>query len=368
MCAARLTEWCRIPTSGARAVEPFDLDGNSLLAVPQLAYDVPGEPPNMNGGDSETKLLLLRRTPDGYEPFQELPVPGGEDAEFFRIGHRAFLATASIRTGHGPYEFATESVLFEWTGAEFLPCQRIPTFAAKQWRHFTIGDQHFLALAQGVALPSTEGRNQPSRIFRWDGAEFVPFQDIPSRWAYNWHAFTVDGQHFLAHADHAGQSRLYRWNGESFTAHQDLASQYGRAFATFHADADDYLLVGRIDGDSRLLRWNGTEFAEHAVLDGTGTREFAVLRTEQDLYVLRVNFIQGSPSAPTTALSSQLYQWQQGKLVVVEEFATFGATDVAVTSDEQGLLVAVSNALSADVRFATETVVYRFADQPGSAG
>lgn len=361
MCAARLTEWCRIPTSGARAVEPFDIDGNALLAVPQLAYDMPGEPANMNGGDSDTNLLLLRRTRDGYEHFQELPAPGGEDAEFFRIGDRAFLATASIRTGHGPYEFATESTLFEWTGSGFAPCQRIPTFAAKQWRHFTVGDQHFLALAQGVALPSTEGRNQQSRIFRWDGATFVPFQDIPARWAYNWHAFTVGGSHFLAHADHVDPSRLYRWDGRNFVAHQELTEQHGRAFATFHADGAEHLLVGRITGESRLLRWNGERFVEHDVLDGTGTREFAVLRTKRELYVVRVNFIQGTPQAPTTALSAQLYQWQHGKLVVVEEFATFGATDVAVTADEQGSLVAVSNALSAEVRFATDTVVYRFA-------
>ena len=66
----------------------------------------------------------------------------------------------------------------------------------------------------------------------------------------------------------------------------------------------------------------------------------------------------GIPTS-TTALTSQLFQWQYVKLVVVEEFATFGATDVAVTSDEQGLLVAVSNALSAEVRFATASAVAR---------
>lgn len=349
MCAARLTEWCRFPTSGARAVEPVDLDGLSLLAVPQLAYDVPGEPASMNGGDSDTDLLLLRRTGTGYEPFQTLPAPGGEDAEFFRVGDRAFLATASIRTGHGPYAFNTDSVVYEWTGTDFQPFQRVPTFAAKQWRHFTVDDQHFLALAQGVDAPG----NKPSRIFRWDGASFVPFQDVPSQWGYNWHPFTVDGVDFLAHADHLGPSVLYRWTGTEFVAHQELADRYGRAFATVDGE---YLLVGCIAAPSRVLRWDGARFVEHQVLDDLGAREFAVLPG----YVVRVNFILGTPAAPTTALTSQIYHWQHGKLAVVEEFSTFGGTDVAVTEDEHGPLIAVSNSLSAEVRFATETVVYRW--------
>ncbi len=361
MCAAHLSEWCRIPTSGARAVAPFKLDGMSLLAIPQLAVDIPGRPADMNGGDSDTDLLLLHKTDSGYEAFQTLPTPGGEDAEFFRIGDRAFLATASIRSGAGPYRFDTASTVYSWDGSRFRPFQVFPGFAAKQWRHFAVAGQHFLALAQGVTLPGTESMNQPSRLYRWDGASFRPFQEIPSQWAYNWHAFSVDGNDFLAHADHVALSRLYRWDGSRFVIHQDLAAQHGRAFASFTVGDADYLLVGCIASPSRLLRWEGRRFVEHDVLDGLGTREFEVISTESGLYVLRINFILGTPAAPTTALTSQLYQWQEGKLVVIEEFPTSGGTDVAAYSDEQGILVAVSNSLTADVRFAADTVVYRFA-------
>ena len=44
MAAVHLTEWCRIPTSGARAVEPFELDGMAFLAIPQMSYDREGTP------------------------------------------------------------------------------------------------------------------------------------------------------------------------------------------------------------------------------------------------------------------------------------------------------------------------------------
>lgn len=360
MAHRHLTEIERIPASGARALEPFTVDGLSLLAIPQLAYDVPGAPASMNGGDSDTELLVLRRTGRGYQPFQRLPVPGGEDAEFFRIGDRAFLATASVRTGRGPYDYAAASHVFEWSGGQFGPFQSFPGFAAKQWRHFTIGDDHFLALAQGVAAPGTPAGNLPSQVFRWTGTAFAPFQDIPSRWAYNWHAFAIGGTHYLAHADHVEPSLLYRWDGGRFVAHQRLALGGGRAFASFTAGGARYLLVGCLQSPSRLLRWDGGEFADYQVLDGLGAREFAVIAMPGALYVVRVNFILGTPADPRPSLNSQLYEWRDDRLAVVEEFPTTGAADVSVQPDAEGPLVFVANALSPEIRFAADSAVYRF--------
>jgi EPTP domain len=356
----QLKETQRLPTSGARAVEPFELDGRSYLAIPQLSSDAPGTPPGMNGGNSDTDLLLFRREEDGYAEYQRLPVPGGEDAEFFRIGDQAFLATASIRRGHGPYEYKTDSMIYAWSGDRFMPFQAVPTFAAKQWKHFAIGDRHFLALAQGVALPHTEHDNRPSIIFEWNGQAFRPFQEIPSRWAYNWHFFELAGQHFLAHADNVDPSRLYRWDGQSFVEHQTLVEAEGRAFATFAVDDETYLACAVIGADSLLLRWDGERFAPHQVLESTGGREFALLRNGNGLYLIRINFITGTRENPNTALNSQIYRWEDGRFGVVSEFPTFGGTDVAVYAEGDETRVAVSNSLTADVHFSTDTIIYTF--------
>jgi hypothetical protein len=355
-----LREKLRIATSGARAVLPFDVDGHAFLAIPQLSSDAEGTPPGMNGGNSNTDLLLLRRDGESYTEYQRLPVPGGEDAEFFRIGGQAFLATASIRAGNGPYDYQLDSQIFAWDGSAFVPFQTIPTFAAKQWRHFTIGERHFLALAQGVFLPQTKDDNRPSIIFEWDGARFQPFQEIPSLWAYNWHFFQIDGQHYLAHADNSDESRLYRWNGDKFVPHQTLVKSAGRAFANFTNGGETYLTCAVIDADSILYRWNGTKFVHHQTLAGAGGRELAVIDSDAGLYVVRVNFIIGDRLNPTTRLASQLYRWEQGQLVVVEEFTTSGGTDVAVFADDTDTLVAVSNCLTEDVRFSTDSVIYTF--------
>ncbi|MET8824568.1 hypothetical protein ABZX40_03695 [Streptomyces sp. NPDC004610] len=366
MTRSHLTPLQDIPASGARAVHRLTVGDLELLAVPQLAYDVPGTPAHMNGGDSDTELLLLRRDGDRFTPWGSLTAPGGEDAEPFTIDGRTFLAVASIRSGAGPYDFKVPSVVHEWTGDGFTPFQAFDGFAAKQWRHFTVDGRHFLALAQGVALPHTKDDNRPSVLYTWDGTRFVHFQDIPSQWGYNWHSFTVAGHTFLAHADHIGPSVLYRWDGTRFTPHQDLVPSGGRAFTTF--DAPDgtgtHLAVARIDEASQVLRWDpaADAFTEHQLLDGPGGRELALVRTDRGLYLIRVNFIHGTPADPTAALNSQVYRWEMGRLELVEEFATTGGTDLEVLDSPEGPLVVQSNALSADLRFSADVRVYRFTD------
>lgn len=358
---ALLTERYRLATSGARTIEPFELDGRSYLAIPQLAYDAKGSPPGMNGGDSNTNLLLLRFDGAGWEPAGELPSPGGEDAEFFTIGDRAFLAVASIRSGAGPYDYSVDSVVYEWNGDRFESFQRFPASAAKQWTHFTIEGRHFLALAQGVVVPG--GADPwPSVIYEWDGARFAEFQVIPSRWAYNWHPMELDGGFYLAHADHVDPSVLYRWDEGRFVPHQDLVEKSGRAFAHFTADGTVYLACAAIDEDSsRILRWEGERFVPHQALQGGGGRELAVIERADATYVVRVNFITGGRENPKPDLMSQLYRWDGGRLELVQEFATSGGTAGAVFEVGGETIVGVSNSLTADIHFTTESVLYTFA-------
>jgi len=362
-----LSEVQRIPTWGARAVEPVRVGGHDLIAVPQLAKDIPGGPPGMNGGDSDTGLLLLNRAGRRFESWATLPAPGGEDAEFFTIGDRSFLAVASIRTGAGPYEFAVASTIFEWQDGRFVPFQQVPTFAAKQWKHWQIGGRHFLGLAQGVIFPPGhagpgQAVNLDSVVYEWNGESFAEFQRIPSRWAYNWHAFPAGGEFFVAHAEHAGPSVLYRWDGARLQPHQTLAAESGRAFATFADGGETYLVVACIAAPTRLLRLADGQFTEVQVLDGLGAREVAVARYAGRTLLIRVNFILGTPADPQPSLDSQVYEWDGGKLHEVATFPTCGGTDVAVLgdSDENAgpVELIVTNSLTPELRFAAETVRY----------
>ena len=118
----------RLPTTGARALAPFTNQGKVYLAIAQLAVDVPDQPTRMTGGDHAVDTVIFRWQDGRFVEHQRLPVPGGEDVETFTIGTRRFLATASLRSGSGPYSMAVDSVLFEFVDGHFSTFQRFDTF------------------------------------------------------------------------------------------------------------------------------------------------------------------------------------------------------------------------------------------------
>lgn len=237
--------------------------------------------------------------------------------------------------------------------------QAVATFAAKQWRHWNIGERHFLGLAQGVVRPGDEDRNRDSVVYEWDGSSFAPQQQIPSRWAYNWHPFWIGDEFFVAHADHAGESVLYRWDGTALRPHQALAAEGGRAFTTFDDGGTTYLVAACISAPTTVMRWDGDRFARIQMLDGLGGRELAIVRAGGHLLVIRINFILGTPADPRPVLHSQIYAWDGAALRVVAEFPTCGGTDVAVLHPAGGGIgLVVSNSLTPQLCFAAETVHY----------
>ncbi|HWJ34437.1 MAG TPA: hypothetical protein VNR70_04180 [Steroidobacteraceae bacterium] len=350
----------RLPTSGARAVVPFELDGSLYLTIPQLSEDVPGQAPHMNAGNSDIDTILYRWQDGAFREAERLRVPGGEDAVFFSIGAVQFLATASVRTGTGPYDLNVMSKIYRRHNGAWIIFQEIPTFAAKQWNYFSFDGRHFLALAQGVTIPGAEARHKrQSCIFEWDGTRFVEFQTLEGRWGYNWAYFELDGGRFLAYADHTSASSLYRWDGERFVVSQNFSEQGGRAFQFFEADQSAWLAFANIAGESILYRWDGGQFARHQTLGGPGGREFELIRTDQGLYLVRICFIEGTPAAPKTDLISQIYRWDRGQFVTIHEFATFGGTGAAAFEVDGERFLAVSNSLTREIRFREDTVIYR---------
>jgi hypothetical protein len=351
----------RLPTSGARAVLPYAISGAQYLAIPQLSKDIDNTPAHMNGGDSDTGALIFKWSEERFVEHDRLALSGGEDVDFFRLGADLFLITAGVRGGRGPYDYNIDQTLYKWSGARWEPHQRFPGFASKQWHFFRAGHRAFLCLAQGVSLSHIEARNpRTSRIFEWDGGRFVDFQSIEGQWGYNWESFQLDGRVYLAYADHVGESLLFRWDGSAFVKFQSFAAKAGRCFRFFTIEGGHYLAFANIQGDSTLFRWNGEVFEALQTLSGPGGREFCIVRTASQFYLVQVNFIEGEPSAPKTDLKSRIYRWENDRLTLVEEFATAGGTDAAVFRADGKLFLAVSNSLTPDVRFRTDSIIYAF--------
>ena len=356
-----LVEHQRLPTSGARAVRPFMVGGAQYLIVPQLSADIPGEPAHMNAGDSDTGAPIYRWEHDRFVEDERLPLSGGEDAEFFMLEGDSYLITAGVRSGRGPYRYNIDQVLYRRANGSWVPAQTFASFAAKQWRYFRVGHRSFLALAQGLTLGHIEATNpRTSRIYEWQRGRFVDFQSLPGMWGYNWESFEIAGRSFLAYADHVGESVLLGWDGSSFGPLQSFAPKAGRCFRHFCVDGEHYVAFANIQGDSTLYRWDGHAFSPHQTLSGPGGREFCIVHTASRLYLVQINFIEGDPSRPRTDLVSRVFEWTGKELALAEEFSTAGGTDAAVFSADGALYLAVSNSLTADVRFRTDTIIYRF--------
>lgn len=356
-----------LDTSGARAVETFEHQGTRYLVVPQLAEDIPGQPAQMTLGDSDVDALVYRWEDHRFVEHARLPVPGGEDAEFFRIGSRAFLATASLRTGQGPYSLDAHSTIFEFVDGRFEALQRVPTSAAKQWTHFSFDGRHFLALAQGVTHPGGEPPAHPAQscIFEWNGIRFDMLQTVPSAWGYNWAFIEVGGEKLLAYADHAAPSQILRWNGSVFEPFQTLEGKSGRAFCFFESRGEAWLAFANLHADSVLYRWAKGEhrFVQHQTLSGPGGREFEWLPSVEGGRLVQINFLHGTREAPITQLRSVVHRFADDgaapHLVPDLEFPTSGGTDAASFSAGGQSYLLVANSLSAEVRFRTPSRVYR---------
>jgi hypothetical protein len=356
-----LTEHQRLPTTGARAVLSYVISGARYLIVPQLSKDVEGTPAHMNGGDSDTGAPIFKWSAGRFVEHDKLPLTGGEDIEYFQLGADQFLITAGVRSGHGPYDYNIDQTLYKWNGASWTPHQTFPGFAAKQWHFFKIGERAFLCLAQGVTLGHIEAKNpRTSRIFEWNGTQFIDFQSLEGQWGYNWESFQIDGQTFLGYADHVGDSLIFKWDGSAFVPYQSFAPKAGRCFRFFTVDEKHYLAFANIQGDSTLYRWDGQKFQSHQKLSGPSGRELRIVRTEKQLYLVQINFIEGEPSAPKTDLKSRIHRWEKDQFLLVEEFATAGATDAAAFRADGRLYLAVSNSLTPEVRFRTDTIIYSF--------
>ncbi len=353
----------QLPTSGARSVVPFELDGKTYLAIPELAEDNPGQDPDMNGGNSDIYSKIYQWTKDGFELYQELPCHGGESMNFFKINGQAFLALSNIRTGDYPnYNYNAYSQIYTWDGKKWYPFQQFKTFACKHCYSFEIENRHFLAFAEAVTLPDQDPSiDTSSHIYEWKNGKFELFQSFPSKWGYGWTLIETADQTYLGFADHLGSSILYKWENETFVNAQEFATNGGgRHFLGFHKDGEDYLAFAILTEDSQIYRRENGVYVPFQTLAGKGGRNFHLLEQADATYLFRTNFITGTKDTPVTALKSQLYKWENGQFEVAEEYMTYGGTETSPFKIGDQVYVAVSNSLNEKVEFNVPSDIYQF--------
>lgn len=356
-----LTPYQSLDTTGARKIEPFMIDGKHYIAVPQLATDVMSKPANMNGGDSNADVLVYQWKAGKFDIYQRIKSHGNEDATFFTIGNRRFLTVARIDEGSAPpFNFKTKSTVFEWDGKEFKPFQEFNSFAAKQFSAFSIGNRHFIGLANGVVPPNGKAiADTSSFVYEWNGKQFEKFQTFPTKWSYGFYLFQIGKEYFLGLTDHLQATQIYKWDGKQFKPFQTIDQTGGRAFLHFQIQKQDYLAYANLTHPSQILKWNGKKFDTVQTLSGLGSRNFAFFINDKSIYLAKIYEIRGQRENPVTKLDSVVYQWKAGEFQPVQYITTYGGTSVAAFTIDQQQYVGVSNSLSEAVRFKVCSVIYQ---------
>ena len=358
----KLTEHQSLPSSGARSVELFKIEGEQFLALPQLAEDIAGDPANMNGGDSDVDVLIYQWRESEFHEYQRIPSHGNEHISFYAFDGRYFLAVASIRSGKQPnFKTSIQSVVYEWQADQFVEFQRFDTFAAKGCKFFSIENQHYIGFSEGVKESETDNdKDINSHLYRWNGEQFEAFQSLPSTWGYDMTFFQMDNRYFLAIADNLAASTIYEWNGKQFPSFQAIEAQGGgRHFCYFTANNQHYIAFANLLHDSTLYCWNGDTFVATQTLTSAGARSFSVLQANNETYLFRTNFITGTREQPVTEMDSIIYQLKGEQLVETLTYKTDGGTDSNTFNDNNRTYLVVSNSLSKDIRFKTPSKIYK---------
>ncbi|XP_026070560.1 thrombospondin-type laminin G domain and EAR repeat-containing protein-like [Carassius auratus] len=192
-----------ISTSGAYDWEFFTVGPYHFLAVAN-AFD---------GTSTQTDSSIYIWLGGAFQLFQTIRTFGATDWEMFQIGNRVFLAVAN---GHmlcerGPSLYTINSTIYELdvTTKMFLKFQDIVTYSAVDWELFSVGDEHFLVVAN-----SYDGSSYSlnSVIYRWQGYEgFVPVHRLPTIGCSDWEFFTsAEGSYLMYSSAKAPLSKVFK--------------------------------------------------------------------------------------------------------------------------------------------------------------
>ncbi|MGH0121063.1 UNVERIFIED_CONTAM: hypothetical protein FKN15_069266 [Acipenser sinensis] len=284
----------------------------AVLSIPQVLLDLPVKP-------SENEVLkypYAKQRLDYVEDYQDFYTNSETlDIEIFEIPSVGlFAATANKRPVPG-------SGIYKWTNGKFEPYQNITTYQAQAWKYFTIDDKIFLAVAN---FEKNERNQEYSVIYKWSRRrlKFSSYQTIETHSARDWESFQIEGETFLAVANH----------------------RQG----------------GKHNIDSVVYKWNpGTQlFEANQTIPTSGAYDWEFFSVGSYSFLVVANTFNGS----STQVYSRIYIWLGGVFRLFQSIMTFGATDWEVFQFGGRVFLAVANSQKYDKTgqssFAINSTIY----------
>ncbi|CAE7367414.1 TSPEAR [Symbiodinium sp. CCMP2456] len=228
-----------IPTKGATDITAFSMNGIQHLAVANH-YD-------------DSKLYRWDDANSTFFEMQSIPTKGATGVTAFSMNGIQHLAVANYVDDSGSLNI--DSKIYRWDDAKstFLEMQSVPTKGARCIIPFSMNGIQHLAVAN--FQDSTGSGNIDSEVYRWDDARsvFLGMQSIPTKGAFSFTAFSMDGIQHLVVASYSSDSEVYRWDDASstFLEMQSIPTKGAHGWAAFAMNGIQHLAVANsVDGGS----------------------------------------------------------------------------------------------------------------------
>ena len=290
----------------------------------------------------------------GFGEYQSVSADAAGDPEFFTIGDEAYLAVANGRDDANDPGVTT---LYRWDESGFVEYQHIATNGARDFQFFTIADESYLAVANAGddITPQVD-----STILRWDGDRFVEHQSIATNGAADCEFFTIADEHYLVVANAGGDtapeadSWIYKWNGVGFEPFQAILTNGASDCEPFTIGDDAYLAIANMGSDSMrnidsvIYQWDGTAFVEFQPIPTHGAADWESFAIGDDAYLAVANMGDGATpdlngDGATPDLNSELYKWDGTGFALLQSIPTYEARDWEAFAMDEVPYLAVAN-------------------------
>ena len=193
-----------IGTEGAHANTAFVINNETFIAFAtyynfQLKFSA--------------NSTVFKWSGNSFVKLQSLQTYGAGDVKAFNINGDIFLAFAN---GYNGSNFNIDSFIYKWNGSKFVLFQSIPTRGADAWHPFVMCGETFLGVAN--RYDHSQGYNTKSVIYRYTGEQFIKHQEISTQGADDMTSFEYKGHTYLAVANFRNNdqkydisSLLYKW-------------------------------------------------------------------------------------------------------------------------------------------------------------
>ena len=254
---------------------------------------------------------------------QTTGIRGGRDIEYFTIGDNHFLVVAD--------NVQVKSVIYQWNGEQFFISQKIPQARASNF--FKVSSEFYLAVTSRTS----------AIVNIWKDNQFIMFQEITTG-AYGSAAFTINDEYFLVFSQNT-ESPVFKWSGESFVKLQSLKTIAALDVKSFSINGGTFLAFANsrhgdnYNIDSFVYKWNGTAFALFQSIQTHGADAWHPFVICGQTYLGVANFCDGQGFNT----KSLIYKFSGSQFVTYQEFSTRGATGMTSFVYKGHIYVVISN-------------------------